>query len=97
MNHQEMIDLWCRAYEEHFKSKYVFAGGKDGKAVKTLLGAGIKPTEAIEIARQAWAAPKTRQFWNCDTQSAQLHRFVAAYNAIVAELANTGPKRNYHA
>lgn len=38
-DHQKLIDHFCQLYEEQYKIKYSFSGGKDGKAIKELLKA----------------------------------------------------------
>lgn len=36
--HQQFIDGWMGYYEKRYGAKYAFQGGRDGKAIKTLLG-----------------------------------------------------------
>ena len=90
--HKELIDRWCAAYQERFKSPYVFQGGKDGVAVKKLLASGIDVDSAIANAKRAWDLPRFPKFWNCNTQASTLAGFVGAYSKIVVELSNTWPK-----
>lgn len=90
--HKELIDRWCVAYQERFKSPYVFQGGKDGTAVKKLLASGIDVDSAISNAKRAWDLPILPKFWNCNTQASTLAGFVGAYSKIVVELSNTKPR-----
>jgi hypothetical protein len=36
-DHKEAIEYFCTVYEQHYQTKYVFNGGKDGKLVSALL------------------------------------------------------------
>jgi hypothetical protein len=90
--HQQLIDLWCRAFQERFGSPYVFQGGKDGMAAKKLLASGIDPQSAINNARLAWDVPTLPKFWNCNTQASTLAGFVGAYTKIVVELSKVHPR-----
>lgn len=54
--HNQLIELWCKAFESRFGAKYVFLG-KDAQAVKRLLAIdyGADPvTHVMKIARAAW-------------------------------------------
>lgn len=56
--HREFIDGWMNRFRERFGCDYLFAGGKDGSAVKVLSRAGLKPDELLAIAEKAWSAEK---------------------------------------
>jgi hypothetical protein len=63
--HEIFIEQWHDSYLEHFGRKYVFAGGKDGKAVKVLLKAKIPVASLIETALKAWEL-QGRDKWLAD-------------------------------
>lgn len=79
--HKQFIQDWVEAYKAHWKFGYVFAGAKDGTAVKTLLKA-MPSSEALRVARAAWAHGG---FW-CK-QAATIAGFASKLNEIRAELA----------
>jgi hypothetical protein len=56
--HQAFTDGWCRRFEGRFRFKYVFAGGKDGTAVKKLASLGMTAEEILTLAEKAWDSPK---------------------------------------
>jgi hypothetical protein len=48
-DHSRFIDDWCKYYEARTKTKYAFQDGRDGKAVKLLLGhfGGVEAAKAF--------------------------------------------------
>jgi hypothetical protein len=96
--HQELIDRWCIAFKERFRSPYVVQGGKDGIAVKRLLASGVTAEDAISNAKKAWDMIESPKLWNCNNQSSTLAGFAGAYSKIVVELSKAqlpALKRNY--
>lgn len=90
-NHQLTIDLWVQAFEQRFKLKYLFAGGRDGRAVKQLLALGLTPEQIVRTAERAWSAPQGPKFWNCNNRASTLSDFAAALNKINIELLALQP------
>lgn len=80
--HSDFIRRWSEEYEEHFGFKYAVAGGKDGKAVKTLLNHGTLES-LLGVARNAWGNPNG--FW-CK-QGTTIAGFGSKLNEIRTELA----------
>jgi len=86
--HTLFVKAWGDAYEETFGDPYIFAGGKDGSAVKRLLKTGVPPDELLAIARAAWSH---NQLFNCK-QAASIAGFAGRLNDIRAELRAKKPK-----
>lgn len=80
--HTAFVKAWADAYEEVFGDPYIFAGGKDGSAVKRLLKTGVPVPELLAIARAAWGR---NQLFNCK-QAASIAGFAGRLNDIRAEL-----------
>jgi hypothetical protein len=53
--HRLLIETWSDAFKAHFESTYGFSGGRDAKAVKTLLHLAGSPEAVMEIATAAWS------------------------------------------
>lgn len=86
--HAEFIEKWSADYEETFKEKYAFQGGKDAKAVKALLAAsGKTPDELMKMAKAAWA---NGSLFYCKS-AASICGFNSKFNEIRSEL---NQKRN---
>lgn len=83
-DHQKLITLWCAAYEEFYGGKYSFSA-KDGKAVKTLLGLSMPPTEVVMLAQRAWRFRDSRRHFNCKF-SVTLSGLAGRVNEIRSEL-----------
>lgn len=81
-DHSKFIEGYCNLYRQHFKEPYIFAGGKDGTAVKRLLGAGVSVDRAIDVAGQAFA--RSGYPWD---MASSIAGFVGAWSIIVAALA----------
>jgi hypothetical protein len=80
-------DLWCKAFESHFGSKYCFSGSRDGKASKALIAAtGKTPEELIALIQRTWTK-KGRNFFYC-SKASTIHGFQTYFNQIIAELKN---------
>lgn len=80
--HSRFIEGYCELYRQHFKEPYIFAGGKDGTAVKRLLGTGVEVDRALQVARQSFA--RNGYPWDMASSIAGL---VSAWSIIVAALA----------
>lgn len=80
--HRKFIQDWWEAYQKHFKCKYSFQAGRDGKAVKTLLALDDNVQMWIDLAQRAWAS---KGFWS--KQAASISGFAAKVNEIRAELS----------
>jgi hypothetical protein len=87
-DHARAIQLWVDAFKIQFGVVYVFKGGRDGKAIKTLLQT-MTPEQIVATAQAAWKAPQGPAFWNCNRRSMTLFDFEAAINKINVELAKT--------
>ncbi len=87
-DHQKFIALWTECYPiHHAKNTYVFQGGKDGKAVSTLLASSkMSPDELIAVAIAAWKWPLD---FNCG-QASSIAGFSGRFNEI--RNAITAPK-----
>lgn len=82
------IDLWTDYFREFHKEKYLVQGGKDGAAVKRLLGIDTID-HLLDTAWEAWAYPDK---FNCK-QAVTIAGFSSRYNEIKLELrtlANNG-------
>ena len=84
--HKKTITMWSDAYLKRFGIPYLFDGGKDGKAVKTILEAGFTPETFLGLAQQAWGMRNQDRCWNCVTQARSLHGFCHAMTGIVKEI-----------
>jgi hypothetical protein len=51
---QEFIDGYCKLFELHFGSRYMFQGAKDGNAVKRFLAYGFPVKEALEVVQDSF-------------------------------------------
>ena len=81
--HTAFIKGWTDNYKEALKVDYRFEGGRDGKAVKLLLGKGIHITDLLEIAKQAWKL----QGFN-GQRALTIHGFNENFNNIQVEIKN---------
>lgn len=80
--HHRFIQLWCAAFEQKFGEKYAFVGGRDGEAVKKLIGFGLPTEHLIRIAKAAWEHPE--EFF-CK-RAASLTGYMSRLNEIRMEL-----------
>ena len=83
--HKEFIKQWTDRYKERFEYDYVFKGGRDGKAVKDLLAAGLTPETLMGIAEAAWDHKGDDDYFNCQKAST-LYGFADRINEIRAEV-----------
>lgn len=84
--HQEFIRMWTESFAEVWGEKYLFAGGRDAKAVKSLLsGTDKSPQELVEIAKRAWNSPEKLSRFLFD-QSKTLPCFASRFNEIITAL-----------
>jgi hypothetical protein len=83
---EEIKSGYVEAWEGHFKTKYAFNGGRDGKAIKVLAATPMTVQQIVECAKAGWSGTNN---W-LSTQSATLHGFTSVRNNIVAA---TGPTR----
>lgn len=84
---QELIALWCAAYEKRFSVPYLVSWGADGKAAKkVLLGMKKTPAEIMKAAVDAWN--NESQFY-CK-QARTIKSFVSKFNEIIGELQQLG-------
>lgn len=90
--HVQFIDDWALAFKAKFGFDYQFGDGRDGKAVKELLGTGTSAQELLATAANAWARGKTDQrAWACKNHAGTLHGFLAYLNQIRIELNQGKP------
>ena len=75
--HSAFIKGWTDNFKARFGVDYKFDGGRDGKAVKSLLGFGIEMVDLLEIAKKAWDSTD----WNCK-QAVTIHGFRHQLNQI---------------
>jgi len=88
--HAEFVRLWTEAFEECFGDPYAFAGGKDGAAVKALLGHGYAPVTLVDMAKRAWGARSRRgKAFHCG-RSLTIAGFRSAFVEIREELRELG-------
>lgn len=81
-DHSKLIGLWTEAYVAEFGCAYAFAGGRDARAVKTLLDTSKRtPEEIVELARRAW-----KESGYPFAGAASLHTFATGINLIASEL-----------
>jgi hypothetical protein len=86
--HKAFIDGWCQNFRAAHGFDYVFSGGRDGKAVKSLLSLGILRIDLLEIAKSAWSRSKEdSRAWNC-AKAATISGFKDYLNQIRTELNN---------
>jgi hypothetical protein len=84
--HHEFIRRWTDRFQAVHGRPYVFQGGKDGKAVKTLLASsGLKPDELMAIAEKAWGSTG-RDFFHCQA-AVTISGFASRINEIQDELS----------
>lgn len=85
--HQAFIQGWVDNFRAAHGFDYSFDGGRDGKAVKALLGMGILRLDLLEIAKQAWERNKVhpRENFYC-RQSITIAGFKTCFNQIRSEL-----------
>lgn len=83
---RKFSDEWCKAYEEKFGGKYAFQGGRDGKAVASLMKFGT-PEELIALAKKAWGQTDPQKFWNCINHSSTISKFLNGLPSIRVELS----------
>jgi hypothetical protein len=76
--HQEFIRKWEEVYQSTLGHKYVFNGGRDGKAVKALIATGDSIDLIIESARLTWTGKD--EFLK--KRAATIHGFQSALNEI---------------
>ena len=87
--HKAFIEGWVQNFRGHYGFDYIFDGGKDGKAVKELLGTGILRIDLLEIAKKAWVrSGQTPKAFGCE-QAATVHGFKQNLTKIRAELKNS--------
>lgn len=82
ITHNQFIEKWVIAYENQQGISYKFNGGKDGKAVTSLLALKLTAEQLIEIAVEAWKRPLD---FNC-RQAVSIAGFSSRFNEIRAEL-----------
>jgi phage replication O-like protein O len=83
--HQKFMRLWKVAYETKFGRAYKFNGGRDGKAVQTLLDEpGATAEDLMDMVERAWKKPD--KFW-CGKLCA-IHQLETHWNEIQFELNN---------
>lgn len=88
--HGAFIDGWCQNYESVFGVKYQFDKGRDGKAVKELLGMGIMRIDLLEIAKKAWCI-KSPTFET--GKSVTISGFRCYFNQIQVQTKNGAPAK----
>ena len=80
-------DSYIAAWENRFKTKYVFATSRDGKAVKELAGTKLTVEEIVTRARQGW--DNSNNF--IAERSATIFGFQEVMNQIVASNGHLSP------
>lgn len=86
-------DSWMNQYKEVWGIEYKgwkLAPGREGKAVKSILSCGDAKA-MIALAKRAWAAPKTNQYWNC-----QRAKTIAGFANNIAEIEAELSDHNSH-
>lgn len=81
-DHTRFVEGYCALYREHFREPYVFAGAKDGTAVKRLLGAKVEVDKALGVASESFK--RSGYPWD---MASSISSFVGAWSIIVAALA----------
>lgn len=81
-DHTKFIEGYCALYRQHFKEPYIFAGAKDGTAVKRLLAAKVPVDKALAVARESFS--RSGYPWDMASSIAGL---VSSWSIIVAALA----------
>ena len=84
--HAQLIEAWCQAYRAVRGVEYRVDGGRDGKAVKRLIGFSQNVDELMGMACRAWQKTGKDYFW-CE-KAVTIHAFADRYNEIRAELSN---------
>lgn len=79
-DHARLIEVWHDSFEAQFGTRYAMNGGRDGKAVKTLLRAGTVE-EVMKVATAAWALKGFLA-----QRASTMHGLADAWNEINAEL-----------
>ena len=82
--HSAFIKGWTDNFKAQWGFDYTFDGGRDGKAVKTLLATKILRSDLLEIAKKAWNHQHT---FSCK-QASTIHGFCNNLNPIRTELKN---------
>lgn len=82
---KELTDGWMAIYQRKFDGKYVFDGGRDGKAVKKLLETGLTVPRLLEMAEKAWDLSDKFLAGHSTT----IHGFMNYFNQIQAQLSKT--------
>lgn len=77
--HTETTRLWEAAFLEVHKTKYTFNGGRDAKAIKTLLASELTPGEIVNLARFAWGQDSDRFL---RSQALTIHGLLSVINQI---------------
>jgi len=80
------VDRWCAGFKAALGVDYTFAGAKDAKAVKFLLGSGWTSDRIIELASEAWKKTDPKTHWACVNQTRSLATFASAINKISSEV-----------
>lgn len=89
--HKVFADAWTREFEAYFGHRYAFTGGKDGSAIKRMLGWHVGTAEElVAIAVEAWKnAGDRRRFFNC-ARATTIADFASAFVQIRQELTAAG-------
>lgn len=92
LEHKLFFELWDEAFQMQFGRSYVFAGGKDGMALKRLLAASkMGASDLLKTATRAWSRiGKGKQWWNCE-KAVSITGFCSRFNEILAELHRPMP------
>jgi hypothetical protein len=92
--HHAFIAAWAEAFHASHGSKYVFKGGRDGKAVKALLTSEPSAEALMKIVVAAWTrgrdCPKD---WACKNKTSTIYDFYEYINQIQSELKNGSKTR----
>lgn len=91
--HHAFIKQWEDNFRATHGFAYSFDGGRDAKAVKTLLSKGIMIIDLHEIAKKAWERNKRDQEFNCK-QAVTIHGFCNYFNQIRAAIKNSEEHHN---
>lgn len=76
--HHEFINRWAVEFKAFFGFDYLFAGGRDGNAVKRLIALGVPVETMLDLAKYAWSKVDRFPFKN----SATISGFAFAFNDI---------------
>lgn len=88
-DHQDLIELWMSTYEAHFEERYIFADGRDGKAVKALLRTGRTPHEIMAVVNRAWSGAVKSSFLAGKART--LHGCAEHWGEIQADIDGAKP------